>query len=79
MARTKKLESFEQSLAELEKIVDAMEQGDIPLEQALESFEKGIKLARTCQKTLNEAEQKVRILIEKNGKQTLEDFSDDSN
>lgn len=75
MARTKKLDGFEQSLAELEKIVDAMEQGDIPLEQALESFEKGIKLARTCQKTLSEAEQKVRILIEQNGKQTLEDFT----
>ncbi len=77
MARTKKLDGFEQSLAELEKIVDAMEQGDIPLEQALESFEKGIKLARSCQKTLSEAEQKVRILIEQNGKQTLEDFTND--
>ncbi len=77
MARTKKPEGFEQSLAELEKIVDAMEQGDIPLEKALESFEKGIKLARTCQQTLSEAEQKVRILIEQNGKQTLEDFADD--
>ncbi|MEE9423367.1 MAG: exodeoxyribonuclease VII small subunit [Methylococcales bacterium] len=77
MARTKQIDGFEQSLAELEKIVDAMEQGDIPLEQALASFEKGIKLARSCQKTLSEAEQKVRILIEQNGKQTLEDFSDD--
>ncbi len=77
MARTKKLDSFEHSLAELEKIVDAMEQGDIPLEKALESFEKGIILARACQKTLSEAEQKVRILVEQNGKQTLEDFADD--
>ncbi|MCH9697010.1 MAG: exodeoxyribonuclease VII small subunit [Gammaproteobacteria bacterium] len=77
MARTKKLESFENSLAELEKIVESMEQGDIPLEKALESFEKGIKLARTCQKTLTEAEQKVRILLEQNGKQTLEEFSND--
>ncbi len=77
MARTKKPQGFEQSLAELEKIVDAMEQGDIPLEKALESFEKGIKLARNCQKTLSEAEQKVRILIDQNGKQTLEDFTDD--
>lgn len=79
MSRTKKTDSFEQSLAELENIVEAMEQGDIPLEKALESFEKGIKLARACQKTLSEAEQKVRILIEQNGKQTLEDFADDSN
>lgn len=77
MARTKQLDGFEQSLAELEKIVDAMEQGDIPLEQALASFEKGIKLARTCQKTLSEAEQKVRILIEQNGKQSLQEFADD--
>ncbi|MEE9412652.1 MAG: exodeoxyribonuclease VII small subunit [Methylococcales bacterium] len=76
MARTKQLDSFEQSLAELEKIVNTMEQGDIPLEHALASFEKGIKLARTCQKALSEAEQKVCILIEQNGKQTLEDFTD---
>ena len=77
MTRTKNPDSFEQSLAELEKIVDAMEQGDISLEEALESFEKGIKLARTCQRTLSEAEQKVRILIEQNGKLNLENFADD--
>jgi exodeoxyribonuclease VII small subunit len=68
---------FEDSLAELEKLVEQMEQGDIPLEESLKSFERGIKLTRTCQKSLQEAEQKVRVLLEKNGQQTLEPFSDE--
>jgi exodeoxyribonuclease VII small subunit len=78
MARKKQPDGFEQSLAELEKIVETMEQGEITLEDALSSFETGIKLARNCQKTLSDAEQKVRILIEENGTQTLEDFADES-
>ena len=68
---------FEDSLAELEKLVEQMEQGDIPLEESLKSFERGIKLTRTCQKSLQEAEQKVQILLEKNGQQTLEPFTDE--
>jgi len=68
---------FEDSLAELEKLVEQMEQGDIPLEESLKSFERGIKLTRTCQKSLHEAEQKVQILLEKNGQQTLEPFTNE--
>ncbi|MFW2374260.1 MAG: exodeoxyribonuclease VII small subunit [Gammaproteobacteria bacterium] len=59
--------NFEQSLAELEQLVDAMEQGDLPLEEALKQFEKGISLASSCQKALQDAEQKVKQLVEKNG------------
>lgn len=59
--------NFEQSLAELEQLVEAMEQGDLPLEEALKQFEKGISLASNCQKALHEAEQKVKQLVEKNG------------
>ncbi len=66
MAR-KPVVNFEQSLAELEQLVEAMEQGDLPLEEALKHFEKGISLAANCQQSLQKAEQKVQKLVEKNG------------
>jgi len=58
---------FEQSLNELETLVEQMEQGDISLEQSLELFERGIKLTRSCQESLKKAEQRVQTLNEKNG------------
>lgn len=64
-------------MTELEQLVEHMEQGDISLEESLKSFERGIKLTRTCQKALQDAEQKVRILLEKDGNQTLEPFTDE--
>ncbi len=64
-------------MEELEKLVEQMERGDISLEESLKSFERGIKLTRTCQQALQEAEQKVQILLEKNGQQTLEPFNDE--
>jgi len=54
--------TFEDALTELESLVDTLEQGDLTLEQSLAAFERGIKLTRTCQKALDTAEQKVRIL-----------------
>ncbi len=77
MPRKKSATLFEDSLTELEKIVEQMEKGDITLEESLEYFERGIKLTRTCQKALQEAEQKVQILLKKNGQQTLEPFTDE--
>lgn len=59
--------NFEKALAQLEDLVDEMEQGDLPLEDALKHFEKGIALAADCQQALSKAEQKVTQLIEKNG------------
>ena len=59
--------NFEKSLAELEQLVEAMEEGDLPLEDALKHFEKGIALAASCQQALQKAEQKVQQLVEKNG------------
>ena len=66
--------TFEASLNELEKTVRELESGDLPLEQALKAFEKGIGLTRDCQKALESAEQKVRILLEKDGKTELQPF-----
>ncbi|MCI0655106.1 MAG: exodeoxyribonuclease VII small subunit [Methylococcaceae bacterium] len=68
---------FEQSLKELEELVEHLEKGDIPLEESLKSFERGIQLTRACQKALREAEQKVEILLEDNGDETLKPFNDE--
>lgn len=57
---------FEQSLAELEALVDRLEQGDLPLEESLATFERGIHLSRACQRALDAAEQRVCILTEAN-------------
>ena len=59
------LGGLEKSLAELEALVGRLEQGDLPLEQALKEFERGVKLTRQCQAVLEEAEQKVEILLKK--------------
>ena len=77
MPKKKSTTLFEDSLAELEQLVTQLEQGEISLEQSLKSFERGVTLTRTCQKALQEAEQKVQILIEKNGTQTLEPFTNE--
>ncbi|WP_428356398.1 exodeoxyribonuclease VII small subunit [Methyloprofundus sp.] len=77
MPRKKSATLFEDSLKGLEEIVEQLEQGDISLEESLKSFEQGVNLTRTCQKALQEAEQKVQILLAKNGQQTLESFNDE--
>ena len=76
MKKTKSTEGldFEKALAELEALVARMEKGDLPLEQALESFERGIELTRLCQSALKDAEQKVQMLVARDGKQSLEPF-----
>ena len=77
MAESKdKLKDFEKSLQHLEKIVSNMESGELGLEESLEQFEQGIKLAKTCQDTLANAEMRVEQLIEKNGLQQTVPFED---
>ena len=61
MARKK--EKFEEALQKLEAIVAKMEEGDLPLEEALKAFEEGVKLAKFCTGKLDEAERKVEKLI----------------
>ncbi len=56
-------QTFESSLAELEQIVSEMESGDLPLQQALALFERGVHLSRYCQQQLNDAERKVELLV----------------
>jgi len=69
--------SFETGLQQLEGIVKEMESGDLPLERALELFEKGMKLSETCRKQLEEAETRVEMLIKRAGEVTPEPFSFD--
>jgi len=68
---------FEKSLTELEALVSKLEQGDVPLEDALKTFERGVTLTRQCQSALRAAQQKVEILLTRNGGETVESFSDD--
>jgi exodeoxyribonuclease VII small subunit len=72
----KKLEnlSFEESLSELDTIVKNLEQGELSLEEAMTLFERGLGLSHLSQIKLQDAEQKIKILLEKNGEQQLEDF-----
>ena len=70
--------NFEKTFTELEKLVKKMEGGDLSLEESLKYFERGILLTKNCQQALNKAEQKVRILLEKNNKNNLESFGSDN-
>lgn len=54
--------SFETALAELEKIVEAMEEGQMPLEQSLAAYKRGAELLKVCQSQLQDAQQQVKIL-----------------
>ncbi len=54
---------FEKKLKRLEEIVEAMEDGELALEKSLQLFEEGVKLTKDCHLQLNEAEQKVKILV----------------
>ena len=56
---------FEGSLAELEAIVDRLEQGELSLDESLQQFERGVQLTRACQAALKQAEHKVEILLRK--------------
>ncbi len=73
----KKSINLEKALASLEEIVDELESGDLPLEKAMKKFEEGVKLTRSCQAALKDAEQKVEILLENAGAEELEDFETD--
>ena len=67
MARKKTTPDFEQSLADLQTLVERLENGELSLEDSLSAFEQGIGLTGDCQAALSQAEQKVQILLERNG------------
>jgi exodeoxyribonuclease VII small subunit len=69
------LASFEESLKRLEKIVEQMEGGDLPLEDSIKLFEEGMSLSAQCKDHLDQAEGKVQILIkQRDGSMKTEPF-----
>ncbi len=78
MARNSKPPDFEQALAELESLVERLEKGDLPLEEALRAFERGVALTRHCQASLTAAQQKVEILLRRSGQSDVSPFEEES-
>lgn len=62
MSKASKPQTFESALAELENIVATMEAGQLPLEQLLSAYKRGVELLQFCQQALQDAQQEVRIL-----------------
>ncbi len=68
---------LEKSLAQLESLVEELESGDLPLEKAMQKFEQGVKLTRSCQTALKDAEQRVEILLKSaGGEVALQEFDE---
>lgn len=66
---------FEKALAELQKIVDELEGGDMELDDSLKRFERGVKLIQVCSKKLEDAQRRVDVLVKsRDGKKSLKDF-----
>ena len=75
MAKKNDAFDFEKALKELEALVERLETGDLSLEESLKDFERGVALARNCQKALADAEQKVKLLTSRNGETELQAFA----
>ena len=74
MSRTSKTLDFEQALSELEGLVQRLERGDLPLDEALKHFERGVALTRHCQTCLKSAQQKVEILLKQGPEPAIAPF-----
>ncbi|WWO97158.1 MAG: exodeoxyribonuclease VII small subunit [Candidatus Dasytiphilus stammeri] len=70
--------TFESALQQLEEIVSFLEKGELPLEEAIIAFEKGVQLARISQQTLQEAEQRVQVLLNQDNDPILSNFPSDN-
>ena len=75
MSRKPKESGFEGTLAELEELVARMEAGNLPLDEALRAFERGVQLTRECQAALQTAQQRVQVLTQRASGATLVDFA----
>jgi exodeoxyribonuclease VII small subunit len=66
--------NFEQALDELEKVVKQLESGDLPLEETLTLFERGVALSDSCRKQLDTAETRIEVLLKRAGEVKPESF-----
>jgi len=78
VSESKKLPSLEKSLDEINLLIEKMEQGELTLEQSLQQFERGVTLIKHAQKILQDAEQKVQILMQSNGAESLANFESET-
>lgn len=65
---------FEQAMDQLESIVAKLESGDVPLEQAIELFQEGMRLSRLCSQKLESVERKIEMLLEEDGQTVKKPF-----
>ena len=78
MSKQENNKDFETSLKKLEKILSDLENGELPLEESIKTFEEGVKLTKHCQNLLSKAEIKIQKLVEsKDGSIDLEAFDDE--
>ncbi|MFM7626956.1 MAG: exodeoxyribonuclease VII small subunit [Gammaproteobacteria bacterium] len=77
MTKSKRPPDFEKSLAELEALVERLEGGELPLEESLKSFERGVALTRECQVALQAAQARVDILLKRDGQEVVEPLETD--
>lgn len=70
--KDKENRKFEEALQELERVVERLESGDLPLEDSLAAFEEGVRLVKYCNQKLNEMERRIELLVkDKEGKLQL--------
>lgn len=77
VSKSKKEESFEDALKNLEAIIEHLESGDVPLADLVDQYEQGTRLLKTCHERLNEAELKIEKLREKSDQPVFENFDPD--
>ena len=74
MPAKKKYKDYETAMTRLEEITESLEAGEASLEDAIKLYTEGLEIARYCDEKLTEAEQKIKIIAEKNGLVVEEDF-----
>lgn len=67
--------TFEEALKRLEEVVQKLEDGDVPLEEAIDLFQEGMALSKRCSQQLDKAEQRIEMLMEENGEWTKKPFA----
>ena len=77
MAESRPQSSFEKEVRQLEKLLDDMENEELSLEESIQKFEQGVRLVKKCQRALDRAEQKIKVLMKNGDKMELKDYRPD--
>lgn len=77
MAEKMENKTFEEALARLEEVVDKLENGEVPLEQAIDLFQEGIQLSKRLNEQLDAVEKRIEVLMEENGDWVKKPFSEE--